>query len=69
MDRHFFSVGTGFKRRHLSFDVAYQFGYGPSHSVSGSTPSSTPGQIAGQSADGKYSFHSNAVSVSVGWHF
>ncbi len=69
MDRHFFSVGTGWKGEHLSFDIAYQLGYGPDHTVTGSTPSSNPGRVAGQSADGKYSFYSNALSVSVGWHF
>jgi long-chain fatty acid transport protein len=69
MDRHFFSVGAGWKGRHLNFDIAYQMGYGPDHTVAGSTPSSTPGQIANQTADGKYGFNSSAVSVSVGWHF
>ncbi len=69
MNRHFFSVGTGYQGRHLSFDVAYQFGYGPEHTVTGSSPSSSPGFSAGQTADGQYGFHSSAVSVSVGWHF
>ena len=69
MDRHFFSVGTGFKGKTFDFDIACQFGYGPSHTVSGSTPSSTPGQFAGQSADGKYGFTSSAVIASVGVHF
>ena len=69
MDRHFFSVGTGSKGKTFDFDVAYQIGYGPTRTVSGSTPSSTPGQFAGQNADGKYSFNSQAVIVSVGMHF
>jgi long-chain fatty acid transport protein len=70
LDRHFFSVGTGFKAKTFNFDIAYQFGYGPSHTVTGSTPSSTPGQFAGQNlADGKYGFISSAVLVSVGMHF
>jgi long-chain fatty acid transport protein len=69
MDRHFFSIGTGFKGKTFDFDVAYQFGYGPAHTVTGSTPSSTPGQFAGQSADGNYSFTSQAVIVSAGIHF
>jgi len=63
-DRHFFSVGLGHKGQHLDFDIAYQFGYGPDRTVTGNTPSA-----AGQTADGTYSFISNAVSVSVGWHF
>ena len=33
LDRHFFSVGAGFKGKRFDFDVAYQFGYGPAHTV------------------------------------
>jgi long-chain fatty acid transport protein len=69
MDRNFFSIGAGHKGKTFDFDLAYQFGYGPTHTVTGSTPSSTPGQFAGQSADGRYSFNSQAVIVSVGMHF
>jgi long-chain fatty acid transport protein len=63
-DRHFFSAGIGWKGKQFDFDIAYQFGYGPDHTVTGSAPSA-----AGQTADGTYSFISNAVAVSVGWHF
>jgi long-chain fatty acid transport protein len=69
MDRHFISIGTGLKSSRYSFDVTYQFGYGPDHVVSGSTPSSQPGQFAGQSADGTYDFISHAVIVTVGVNF
>jgi long-chain fatty acid transport protein len=70
MDRHFFSIGAGCKGKTFDFDVAYQFGYGPPHTVIGSTPSTTPGQFAGKKlADGKYGFTSSAVIVSVGLHF
>ncbi len=69
MDRHFFSIGTGFKGKTFDFDAAYQFGYGPAHTVTGSTPSTTPALFAGQSADGTYHFTSHAVFVSVGMHF
>ncbi|HEY2329876.1 MAG TPA: outer membrane protein transport protein [Verrucomicrobiae bacterium] len=69
MDRHFFSIGTGYQGQHLSFDLAYQLGYGPTHTVTGSKPSTRPGTIAGQTADGQYGFNSSAVSVSLGWHF
>jgi long-chain fatty acid transport protein len=69
MDRYFFSVGTGYKGKHFDFDVAYQLGYAPTHTVTGSQPSSTPGQIAGQTADGDYNSLSQAMSVSLGWHF
>ena len=69
MDRYFFAVGAGHKGKHLDFDVAYQLGYGPPHTVTGSTPSTIGGQIAGQSADGTYKFISHAVLVTVGLHF
>ena len=59
LDRHFFSVGLGRKGKNLDFDVAYQFGYGPTRTVSGS----------GGPQDGDYSFISHAIAVSVGWHF
>lgn len=68
LDRHFVSVGIGRVGESIDFDVAYQFGYGPDHTVTGSTPS-TVGQIAGQSADGTYDFISHALMVSVGYHF
>ncbi|HTQ50680.1 MAG TPA: outer membrane protein transport protein [Candidatus Acidoferrales bacterium] len=64
MNRHFLSVGLGRKGKNLDFDIAYQFGYGPNHTVSGSTV-----DLAGQSANGTYSFISHAISASVGWHF
>jgi long-chain fatty acid transport protein len=69
MDRHFFSIGAGRNGKRFDFDVTYQLGYGPAHTVTGSTPSSTPGQFAGQTADGKYDFISQAVLVTVGMHF
>jgi long-chain fatty acid transport protein len=69
LDRHFFSIGAGRKGKRFDFDVAYQFGYGPAHTVTDSTPSSTPGRSNNQTADGTYDFISQAVSVSVGCHF
>ena len=69
MDRDFFSLGAGRKGKTFDFDLAYQLGYGPDHTVTGSTPSSTPGQFAGQSADGKYGFTSSALMLTVGMHF
>jgi long-chain fatty acid transport protein len=64
LNRHFFSVGGGYKGEHFNFDVAYQFGYGPTRTVAGSAPSAT-----GQTADGRYEFFSQAVFLTVGWHF
>jgi long-chain fatty acid transport protein len=69
MDRDFFSIGAGRKGKTFDFDLAYQFGYGPAHTVTGSQPSSTPGFNAGQSADGKYGFNSSALMLTVGMHF
>jgi long-chain fatty acid transport protein len=62
LDKHFLSVGVGHKGKSFDFDVAYQFGYGPTRTVSGATGASAP-------ANGAYAFISHAVSVSAGWHF
>ena len=69
MDRYFLSAGTGYKGKHFNFDITYQFGYGPTHTVTGSQPSFIPAVTTGQTADGKYDFISHAVMVSVGWRF
>ncbi len=70
VDRYFFSTGAGYKGKHFNFDIAYQLGYGPGHTVTGSKPSSTVTQdTTDQTADGKYDFISHAVSVSLGWRF
>jgi len=70
LDRHFISVGAGHKGRHLDFDVAYQFGYGPGNTVTGSQPSSPIGaSTTRHPADGTYDFISHAVLVTLGWHF
>jgi long-chain fatty acid transport protein len=69
LDRHFFTVGVGRKWQRFDFDVAYQFGYGPDHTVVGSTPASQPGLFAGQTADGTYDFISHAVFLSLGIRF
>lgn len=64
MDRHFFSVGVGHRGKRYDFDIAYQFGYGPTRTVTGSAPS-----IIGQTGNGKYDYISHAVAISVGMHF
>lgn len=69
MDRHFFSAGTGYKGKRFDFDITYQFGYGPAHTVTGSTPSSQSTLPSTQTADGKYDFISHALLVTVGMHF
>ena len=42
LDRHFFSVGTGYRGKRVDFDVAYQFGFGPTRTVTGTTTTITP---------------------------
>lgn len=69
MGRHFFSVGVGRSGKRFDFDITYQLGYGPDHTVTGSSPSSTPGFFSGENANGTYSFISHAVFVSLGLHF
>jgi long-chain fatty acid transport protein len=59
-DRHIFSLGVGKTYRHLSWDAAYQIGYGPARSV---TADNNP------LAKGSYEFLSNALSINLGWHF
>ena len=68
LDRHFFSIGTGFKGKCFDFDIAYQFGYGPTRTVTGSAPPlGYPSTY--HPADGDYGSISHAVAASVGWHF
>jgi len=69
LDRHFFSIGGGFRGKRYNFDLAYQFGYGPSHKVTGSKPSSQPALSSGERADGTYDFLSHAVMLTVGARF
>jgi long-chain fatty acid transport protein len=69
LDRYFFSAGAGYKGKRFSFDIAYQFGYGPTHTVTDSKPATTPAVSTGQTANGDYGFISQAVSVSAGWRF
>ena len=56
-------AGVGYKGEHFNFDAGYQFGYGPSRTVTGS-----PAPF-GVSADGKYSFIIHGLMVSAGWKF
>jgi long-chain fatty acid transport protein len=70
LDRNFFSLGAGHNGKLFDFDITYQLGFGPDHTVTGSKPSSTPGYFnANQNADGTYGFFSQAVMVAVGIHF
>jgi long-chain fatty acid transport protein len=64
LNRHFLTAGTGYNGASISFDIAYQYGYGPERTVSGSEPSQ-----AGQTPDGDYEYRSHALAASIGWHF
>jgi long-chain fatty acid transport protein len=64
-DRFLFSLGVGKKCGPFSWDVAYQFGWGPSRTVAGDTsPSIAPGL-----PDGNYEFFNDALSLNIGYHF
>jgi long-subunit fatty acid transport protein len=56
--RNLFSVGVGRSFGSLEVDLAYQLGLGGTRTVVNNT-----------AADGRYSFLSNAVSISLGYHF
>ncbi len=70
LDRHFFSLGIGRDGKRFDFDIAYQLGYGPNHTVTGSLPSLQieQGKVKA-TADGTYGFISNAIMVTAGIHF
>jgi long-chain fatty acid transport protein len=70
LDRNFFSLGAGRNGKLFDFDITYQLGYGPDHTVTGSSPSSSPGNFTkNYNANGTYAFISQAVMVAVGIHF
>jgi len=70
LDRHFLSIGTGHRGKQWTFDIAYQFGYGPAHAVTDSQAPSRPSQIFGnQNGNGTYEWISHAVLISAGIRF
>lgn len=70
VDLHLFCAGLGFQGKHFSFDAAYQFGYGPEHTVHGSPSSTLPSPpFPLQNADGKYSSIIHGIMLSAGWRF
>jgi long-chain fatty acid transport protein len=70
-DRHVFSFGFGRQKTRLTWDVAYQLGWGPSRNVSGSSPPAVPIFVGppAASANGNYTFLSHAITASVGFRF
>ncbi|MEO6787452.1 MAG: outer membrane protein transport protein, partial [Chthoniobacteraceae bacterium] len=57
-NRHIVSVGVGKQYKNWSFDLAYQYAFGPTRTVT-----------QGSAADGTYKFNSNAISISAGYRF
>ena len=60
-DLHVFSLGIGGEKQRLTWDLTYQFSYGPGRDVAGS--------VYGPNVSGHYTFTAHAFSLSVGWHF
>ena len=69
LDRQFFSVGVGRDGKRFDFDITYQFGYGPPHTVTGSQAPLAIERNGTPYADGTYRFISNAVMLTAGIHF
>ena len=59
-----FTAGVEYHHEHWRVGLAYGFAYGQEHTVSGSAAST-----AGQTADGKYKFTGNGISLAVGYAF
>jgi len=60
-DLHVFSAGVGGEYARLTWDLTYQFTYGPGRSVSQS--------VYGPAVAGDYSFTAHGISISIGYHF
>jgi long-chain fatty acid transport protein len=56
--RNIFSVGVGHSFHNLSVNLAYELSIGVNRTIDNDS-----------AADGRYSFLSNAVSLSLGYHF
>ncbi len=60
-DLHVFSVGVGGERARVSWDLTYQFTWGPGRDVSDS--------VHGAGVSGHYDFVAHGISVSLGYRF
>jgi long-chain fatty acid transport protein len=63
-DLNCFCVGIDYHFEHWRIGVAYGFAYGEDHTVTGSAASP-----AGQTADGKYKFTGQGMTLAVGYSF
>ena len=57
-NRHVLSAGFGQKREHFNWNIAYQWAYGPTRTIS-----------RGTSFDGDYRAHGNAINLTLGYDF
>ena len=57
-NRHVLSAGFGQKHEHFNWNIAYQWAYGPTRTIS-----------QGTSADGRYRFQANAINLTLGYDF
>lgn len=64
-DRHFYSLGLGYRAERFTADLAWQYADGGTRRVTGSPPSLLPGATA----DGTYANSINGVSLSLGYRF
>lgn len=68
-DRHFIGIGIGGKHGQFTWQATYQIAFGDDRSVSGSGPAGATDPFQTQTADGKYGLDSQAVALSVGYHW
>ena len=57
-NRHVLSAGFGQKREHFNWNIAYQWAYGPTRTIS-----------RGTSFDGDYRAHGNSLNLTLGYDF
>ena len=63
-DRHFFSVGVGYKSAQWQVDAAYQHAFAVERTARG-----TPASLIGETADGRYRNPIDGVAISLGYRF
>lgn len=63
-DRHFYSLGVGYRGERITADLAWQYADGGTRRVVGS-----PASLIGATADGSYRNTINSVSLSLGYKF
>jgi long-subunit fatty acid transport protein len=69
LDRDLVSIGIGHTSKWLDFDITYQLGCAPTHTVTDSHPSLQLEQNSNINANGQYGFFSSAIFLTAGIHF